>query len=225
MDGPRPARRPVAGLSPATRFSILVSQRLDKRRVSAVAIALVLGLLMARTVLVARATTASLGPTTPHLVAKTELAAGQTITEADLRVEHHPVGLSPPEAATWTDQVIGAVVRSAIAAGEPVSLRRLGPGRLGLAAHERAVTLPHPLATPPVEPGDGVELVGVGLVPGTELVEARLLGPGRVLHHDELGITVAVSASLSTTLIEWLAAGAVDLVITPTEADTTPQAE
>ncbi|MFT7600272.1 MAG: hypothetical protein ACI8TP_003213 [Acidimicrobiales bacterium] len=198
-----------------SRLLGLVRGRIDRRRVVAVLLAAAIGSLAAHSVERARLVTAELGPTQPVVVALADLPAGHRIERTDLGVQQRPPRFVPAGAFANTDDVIGSVVRSDVITGEPIDDRRVRSSRLGLGIDERAVTLPIPLAPPPVVVGDAVELIGVGLVAGTDVISTRPLGTGRVVTIDPTGLTVAVTAARVTALVEYLAIGSVEIVITP----------
>lgn len=109
-------------------------------------------------------------------------------------------------------------MRSPVAADEPVLSSRLFDGHESLGPDERGVTIPLPLAPPPVTIGDVIELIG--LSPGIsigeqQLIDSASLGRARVVAIDDTGITVAIDPSMVHRVVETLAVGTVEIIITP----------
>jgi Flp pilus assembly protein CpaB len=145
------------------------------------------------------------------------------ITSADFHWTAWPTGLIPP--GTQDLVVEGTLVRSRVAPGEPIlASSLLGPASSASAAlgpAERAVAIPLPLAPPPVRPGDLVDLVGIRAAFGTDddrqLLQSVRLGRGRVVSVDDRSITVAVDETRAVAIVEHVAAGSVEIVMTPFE--------
>ncbi|MDA3038476.1 MAG: SAF domain-containing protein [Actinomycetota bacterium] len=203
------------------RLSLAVRARWSRRRflVAAATIVLVVGVV--RVVLASRQVIAELGDTRTVLVAATDLPAGHLLSPTDFSAEHWPVGLIPEGATSTADDAVGQVVRSPVASGEPITYFRLGVGRHGLLPDERSVTLPLPLAPPPVEVGDAVELFAVA-VTGFEEGPQQFVRPtsirltdARVATVDDRGVTVIVPESAVRAALESLAGGTVELVGRP----------
>ncbi|MFN0090870.1 MAG: hypothetical protein ACKVWR_11470, partial [Acidimicrobiales bacterium] len=118
--------------------------------------------------------------------------------------------LAPP-ASPPADALVGAVVRSAVYAGEPLTAARLGAGGPitgQLLAGEAALAVP--AGRPPLaaQPGDRVRL----LLAGDPLAGAppeRAVIEGRVLSADEESLTVAVPAAAAAAVAAALVGGAV----------------
>jgi pilus assembly protein CpaB len=153
----------------------------------------------------------------PVLVAAADLSPGAPLGPGDVVRARAPTLLVPADAL---DEVPAtAVVRAPIAAGEVLTARRVGGGRtLGtrLGPDQRAVSLPWPLARPPVGPGDRLDLVGTRVDERTGGARTLVLArDASVLAVDDDGLTVAVPAGLVPAIYEAVAAGVVDLAVTP----------
>ncbi len=208
----RPADRRLGPLARAT----IEFERLDRRRLMLLGLAVVGIALAARGVQRSRTIVAELGPRTPVAVAARPLAAGDVLGPDDVEWRQWPAGLVPPASRELVTE--GATLRSAIGEGEPILDSALAAGPTGLAPGEVGVTLPLPLAPPPVEPGAVVELLGIRPVAGLDdlvAVEVVPLGPARVLGQDETGLTVAVDDAAAARVVETIAIGSVEVVVTP----------
>ncbi len=209
---PRPDHR---SLSPVARISIVIG-RLDRRRVIATALLVFLGLVAVRTTIAGRAAVTGLGSTFPVAVAERDLPAGTVLAPGDIRWEQWPRSLAPdgPDISALG----GATVRSAISAGEPLLESRIIDDTNTLRPDERAIAIPLPLAPPPLAAGQIIEMIGLtpGLTLGDQvLVERQSLGPGRVVAVDDVAITLAVPRAAVGRIIEIVATGSVEVVITP----------
>ncbi len=209
---PRPDHR---DLSPVARISIVISH-LDRRRVVATGMLLLLGFVAVRTTIAGRAAVAGLGSTSPVAVAERDLPAGTALAAGDIRWEQWPRSLAPsgPDASILS----GATVRSAISAGEPVLESRIVDDTNTLRPDERAIAIPLPLAPPPLAAGQIIEMIGLtpGITLGDQvLIERQSLGSGRVVAVDDVAITLAVRQGQVGRIIEIVAIGSVEVVITP----------
>jgi flagella basal body P-ring formation protein FlgA len=121
----------------------------------------------------------------PVLVAARDLAPGERIGPADVRVEDR-TRRSPAPVLTAAEAVVGAQVRSAVRADEPVPARAVEhgvavePGQL-VVALLRAGAVQLTLETTARSRGRVGETVQVAGVGGRGLVEARVVAPGRVV--------------------------------------------
>lgn len=203
------------------RLSLTIRARWSRKRFLIAACSIVLIVGVTRVVLASRQVVAELGETRSVLVATTDLPAGHVVTSIDVATEHWPAGLPPDGTASTPRDVVGQVVRSPVANGEPITTFRLGAGRHGLLPDERSVTLPAPLAPPPVQVGDAVELFAVSVVEFDDGVQpfARptsvRLTDARIAAVDDRGITVIVSETAVRAVLESLAGGTVELVGRP----------
>ena len=197
-----------------SRFSILIT-RLNRRRLSAIALALIAALITHRAIARAQATQASLGTTRSVLVATAPLEPGTFLSGDLFKLESRPVGLVPPGALDSPAAVDGLTVVAAIGAGEPIVDWRLSPGVLGLAANEVAVTIPVPLAPPPLAVGHIVHLVGVRYTDAAQYPITVQLAEARVVDFTDESITMALRANRAATVLEHAAIGSVEVLITP----------
>lgn len=213
---PMPPHRPdEVALGVGARLRI-ATRSIDRRRLWSLVLAGVITVLVIRSVGQSRAVVAGFGSLRPVAVAVHDLEPGHVLDDTDIRWESWPVAIASyhPSAEVLAD----AVVRSPIAAGEPIHGSRLFDRGQTLAADERAVTVPMPLAPPPLDVGAMVELIGLrpGLVLGEQqLIESLALGSGRVVFVDDTGVTVAVAPAQILAIVETIAVGSVEIVITP----------
>ena len=153
--------------------------------------------------------TAAAAPAASVLVASAELPAGSIIAATSLRWQAWPAGLATGyfvEGATKIADFAGAVVRSRLAAGEPLTAGEVvHPGERGFMAAvltpgDRAVTIPITASTGIAGfpfPGDRVDLIltmvspsssGAGVarhVSGTFLTDLRIVGMDQNLSDDK----------------------------------------
>ncbi len=203
------------------RLSLAIRARWSRKRFLALTSTVLLLVGVTRVVLAGRHVVSQLGPTRTVVIASADLPAGHLLGPSDVSTEHWPIGLIPDGAASNPGDAVGQVVRSPIAGDEPITSFRLGAGRHGLLPHERTVTLPLPLAPPPVEVGDAVELFALAVAefddvdqPFVTPVAVRLTA-ARIAAVDERGITVIMSEAAVRVVLESLAAGAVEIVGRP----------
>lgn len=98
------------------------------------------------------------GPSTPVAVATKDLVAGAVIGTDDVALAPRPRTMVPDDAI---DDVVGRVVTAPIAPGEVVLERRLAGGTGPLALLDPgavAFAVPVDTATPPLRPGDRVDV-------------------------------------------------------------------
>ena len=167
-------------------------------------VALALGLATFLTVRAAVATPPGHGPLVEVPVVARPVRAGTALGPADVRAAHLPAGALPdaePDAAP-----IGRTARVDLVPGEVVLARRLGPR--GLAAMlpdgSRALAVPPAAGTPPLEPGQLVDLLAAGAV---------VVPAAAVLSIDDAGTTVAVPEEAAPAVAEAIAAGTVTLAL------------
>lgn len=160
-----------------------------------------------------RATTLDLGQRQTVVVMERSVAVGATITAADVRLVAWPVGLAPNGAATTLP--VDAVAATALVAGEVLVGQRLFPTAEGLESDQLLVTIPQPLAPPPVARGSKVELFGMMPIGDGLASPAVRLAYGTVIVVTESAISVAVTASAVPTIVEHTALGTVEVVIRP----------
>ncbi len=203
------------------RFSHVMSQirfrlrRLDRRRLGAIALAVAAALMTRSALTRASAIEAGLGIRVPVVVATEPLVAGSIVGEGQTEVELWPAAMVPEGAFRNINPDAEMVVNSNILEGEPITQARVSSGNLGLRLNEVAVTLPQPLAKPPLEVGYQVELVGVVGNSTDFLANATILTTGRIVAFSDDAVTVAVRSETMTRLIEHNAVGTVEVVVTP----------
>ena len=98
-------------------------------------------------------------------------------------------------------------------AAAPTPDRSTAAERLGLAPGERAVALVAPVALPPVEPGDEVELVAVWVDGGGAVTAEPVGGPARVLALGDGAVTVALSSADAVAVLRHQAEGPIEIVV------------
>ena len=196
----------------------LALRRRPRVRLALVAVlALVVAVLVQRTVAGADAVRAAWGPRARVVVATRDLAPGHVVTAGEVREVSLPPAAVPPEAL---DRVApGRVVRSLVLEGEVIVRRRLSAAGVdGIAAllpdGTRAVAVPVEAGTaPPLEVGQTVDLVAVvagdGLIPQAGVLAAA----APVVHVGDHAVTVALDAEVVPRVAAALAAGAVTLVL------------
>lgn len=167
-------------------------------------LALGLGLATFLTVRSAVAAPPGAGPLVEVAVVARPVPAGTTLAADDVRPARLPAG-AVPDAEPEADPV-GRTARVDLVPGEVVLASRLGPRGLAalLPAGSRALAVPRAAGTPPLEPGQRVDLLAGGDV----VVEAA-----SVLAVDDSGTTVAVPTSAAPDVAEAVAAGAVTLAL------------
>ena len=186
------------------------------------ALALLTALVVARAVGRAEAGAARLGGLRPVAVARTTLPAGATVRPGDTEVRQLPGALVPDGAVEEAPE--GAVVASTVHEGEVVLSARLAPsGTSALAAAlpvgTRGVAVPVDAGTPPVEPGDVVDVLATfdpDLAEGADPTVA-VAREAAVVDVREEAVVVAVTPSQAPRVAFAVAAGAVALaVVAPT---------
>ena len=165
-------------------------------------VAVGLGLATFLTVRSALAAPPDPGPLVEVAVAARGVPAGVTLAAADVRTARLPEAAlpdAPPER-----HPVGRTARVDLVPGEVLLASRLGPRGLAalLPAGARALAVPRAAGTPPLEPGQRVDLLAGGGV----VVEAA-----SVLAVEDSGTTVAVPEATAPTVAEAVAAGAVTL--------------
>ncbi|MFY9330600.1 MAG: SAF domain-containing protein [Candidatus Nanopelagicales bacterium] len=119
-------------------------------------------------------------PTTPIVVAKQDILAGASLTNADLTTINMPAELVPAGSHTDTDQVVGKITTTPVAAMELVTINRLVGSRPQARAGE--VLVPVRLADAGaaglLAPGDIVNVIA-----------ATVDGQARVIAHNARVVT------------------------------------
>lgn len=152
-------------------------------------------------------------PSTPTVVAVSDVAAGAVITAEDVTVVQWPNPTRPAPAASEPDSLIGRRATSPIRAGEPLTpVRALGPRTVSLGGPDRvAVSLPPEALTASglIRPGDRVGLVG-----RTDAGPRTLVDEGIVLTVDgQIGTVVAVPGSAAPAVVQAAATDSIAIVL------------
>lgn len=174
---PAPARFPVFRPPP-------------RRLVAVVVLAILVGLVVHRTVADATATVERYGPAAPVAVVRRDVPAGARLRAGDVRFESRPVAHVPADAVTTDPD--GERARVDLTAGEVLVASRLAGGDGSSAAALvpdgwRAVPIPMFDAELPAVVGDRVEIIG-------SFDPALTSRPSRVLVGDALVVDVADDA-------------------------------
>jgi Flp pilus assembly protein CpaB len=172
-----------------SRFRYVFSTRPLIYWISALVVALLVGGVIQRSLTSTAQAQARWGPSTPVLVAVRDLSPGEPLDATDAELRRLPRAMVAKEALTRLPA--GAVVASAIPAGEPVLPSRLGRGRDSpvaalLPAGTRGVALPLPEGLP-LHIGDAVDVVATA---NGDVIAAQ----SSVIHVDDTTVVVAVPA-------------------------------
>ena len=160
-----------------------------------------------------RTATVALGQQQTVMIVRSPIAAGSMLTDADIERARWPVALTPEGALPSLPA--GAITSVDLVAGEVVVSSRLFPSADGLDVDERMVTIPQPLAPPPVRRGSVVELFGIMPLGDGITTPATRLTFGMVVEVTESAISIAVEASSVPTVIEHATLGTVEVVLMP----------
>lgn len=187
-----------------------------RRLVAVVVLAVVVGLMVHRTVSEASATVARFGPTTSVAVLRHDAAAGERLSAGDVRFEERPSAHLPDGALT--SDPTGSRLRTDVGAGEVLTSSRLAGGAGSSAAALvpdgwRAVAVPMFDADLPVEVGDHVEIVASFDPSLTSTPSRVLVGRALVVDVAEDAVTVAMPAPDVTDVAFALVNGVVLLAI------------
>lgn len=165
-------------------------------------LALGLGLATFLTVRSAMAAPPGGGPLVEVAVVARPVGAGTTLSAVDVRTTRLPASAVPQAEPAADPQ--GRTARVDLVPGEVVLAGRLGPRGLAalLPVGARALAIPRAAGTPPLEPGQRVDLLAAGEV---------VVAGASVLAVDDSGTTVAVPEASAPTVAEAVAAGAVTL--------------
>ncbi len=185
----------------------------DHRRILALGLAILLGAAVYQVTARANSVVSGLGQVRSVSVATRDLPSGHRLRAEDTNTVQWPIRLLPKE------PVIGDptryVLTHPVLENEVLVTARVGSGPFGLQADEVAVTIPEPLAPPPVELGHRVMLFSIQPSDGPFIKPASELAMARVIALPEGGITLAVHQSLASKIVDSLSRGAIELVITP----------
>ena len=151
--------------------------------------------------------TASLGLTTPVLVASSNIEPGDIITTQLFSLRSLP--RSAVTSTALHDLQIGLVAQQSISIGELLTTTNTGTStskQLPLPIGFRSVAIVPPAALPPMQVGDHVDIIANGIVLAAD---ALVLG----LIEDTIGVIVAVPADLSAAVASAAAIGDATLVV------------
>ena len=151
--------------------------------------------------------TASLGLTTPVLIATSNIEPGDIITTQLFSLRSLP--RSAVTSTALHDLQIGLVAQQSISIGELLTTTNTGTSatqQLQLPAGFRSVAIVPPAALPPMQVGDHVDIIANGVVLAAD---ALVLG----LIEDTIGVIVAVPADLSAAVASAAAIGDATLVV------------
>lgn len=165
-------------------------------------VALGLGLATFLTVRSALDSSPESGPLAEVAVMARPVRAGLTLGSGDVRTTRLPADAVPD--ADLDESPVGRTARVDLVPGEVVLAARLGPRGLAalLPPGARALAVPRAAGTPPLEPGQRVDLLAGGGV---------VVAGAAVLAVDDSGTTVAVPEVAAPAVAEAIAAGAVTL--------------
>ena len=151
--------------------------------------------------------TASLGLTTPVLIATSSIEPGDIITSQLFSLRALPRSAVTPTALH--DLQTGLVAQQSISIGELLTTTNTGTStskQLQLPIGFRSVAIVPPAALPPMQVGDHVDIIANGIVLAAD---ALVLG----LIEETIGVIVAVPADLSAAVASAAAIGDATLVV------------
>ena len=213
---PDPLRSALAAL-PRVPFALALRRRPRLRRGVAVALALVVGLLVHRSMAAADAVRAGWGSRAPVAVAARDLPPGHVVEPGDVRVVQLPPAATPPGALGRAPE--GRTVRALVLEGEVLTRRRVaGSDALGVAAllpeGTRAVAIPvEPGTGPPLRVGQRVDVVAAGIGDDGAADAVVIASAVPVVAVAEPAVTLAVGRGDVPDVVAALAAGAVALAV------------
>ena len=151
--------------------------------------------------------TASLGSTTPVLIASSNIEPGDIITTQLFSLRTLPRSAVTPTALH--DLQTGLVAQQSISIGELLTTTNTGTStskQLQLPVGFRSVAIVPPAALPPMQVGDHVDIIANGLVLAADALVLSLI-------EDTIGVIVAVPAELSAAVASAAAIGDATLVV------------
>ena len=184
---------------------------LDRRRVIAIVLAAVVSVVVYRVTV--DSTNPEFGSLVKVTVATRDLPSGHQLRPEDLSTQWWPREVLPRGVST-SDQ-LGQTLVLPLVQNQILLETNIGPGALGLGPDQLGVTLPMPLAPPPLELGQHVLLVSVRALEGPFLQPAMPITDSTVVAIGENSVTVAVPSGATTNLIGAVATGVVEIVILP----------
>ena len=151
--------------------------------------------------------TASLGSTTPVLIASSNIEPGDIITTQLFSLRTLPRSAVTPTALH--NLQIGLVAQQSISIGELLTTTNTGTStskQLQLPVGFRSVAIVPPAALPPMQVGDHVDIIANGIVLAADALVLSLI-------EDTIGVIVAVPAELSAAVASAAAIGDATLVV------------
>ena len=151
--------------------------------------------------------TASLGLTTPVLIATSSIKPGDIITTQLFNLRTLPRAAVAPTALH--DLQTGLVAQQSISIGELLTTTNTGAStskQLQLPVGFRSVAIVPPAALPPMQVGDHVDIIANGIVLAADALVLSLI-------EDTIGVIVAVPAELSAAVASAAAIGDATLVV------------
>jgi Flp pilus assembly protein CpaB len=160
--------------------------------------------------------TASLGLTTPVLIASSNIEPGDMITTQLFSLRSLPRSAVAPTALH--DVQIGLVAQQPISIGEFLTTTNTGTStskQLQLPVGFRSVAIVPPAALPPMQVGDHVDIIANGVVLAADALVLSLMEntTGEVTGVIVTGVIVAVQAELSAAVASAAAIGDATLVV------------
>jgi hypothetical protein len=159
--------------------------------------------------------TASLGSTTPVLIATSSIKPGDIITDQLFSLHTLPRSAVAPTALH--DVQIGLVAQQSISIGELLTTTNTGTSasqQLQLPTGFRSVAIVPPAALPPMQVGDHVDIIANGVVLAADALVLSLMEntTGAVIG-EVVGVIVAVPAELSAAVASAAAIGDATLAV------------
>jgi hypothetical protein len=159
--------------------------------------------------------TASLGSTTPVLIATSSIKPGDIITDQLFSLHTLPRAAVAPTALH--DVQIGLVAQQSISVGELLTTTNTGTSasqQLQLPTGFRSVAIVPPAALPPMQVGDHVDIIANGVVLAADALVLSLMENTTGAVNDEVvGVIVAVPAELSAAVASAAAIGDATLAV------------
>jgi hypothetical protein len=159
--------------------------------------------------------TASLGSTTPVLIATSSIKPGDIITDQLFSLHTLPRAAVAPTALH--DVQIGLVAQQSISIGELLTTTNTGTSasqQLQLPTGFRSVAIVPPAALPPMQVGDHVDIIANGVVLAADALVLSLMENTTGAVNDEVvGVIVAVPAELSAAVASAAAIGDATLAV------------
>ncbi len=215
--GTDPFRRPTGGIrwrTALTERSLARIGALSRRRIGAVLLALVVGVVTGSIVSAAERTRHRWDPSTSMLVATDSIGAGDAVNATNTARRLLPLALAPGRPLTRLVEPTYAA--GPIVPGQVLSEAHIALDRFGLTTSSRSVTLPMPLAPPDVLAGDRVDLFSVRSAPGAVDIDL-ITSAAIIVAIGPDGVTVNVDARVVPALFESLAVGSVEVARRPAQ--------